>query len=108
MRGFLGQQRKSVREDIVDGLEALGCTFGRPRSVDDYAATKGAGEAPGEPAQAADQAHGFGQTGRLAVEDGNRALRRQIAGGETGAAGGDDEAAESAGHLLEGGRDSLN
>ena len=89
------QQLEGVGHHVEHGVEALDAARRRPGGVEHEAPPEGAGGGPGEPAERADQPHGLGQPGRLAVEDGQGALRREVARPEAGAAGGDDEPGEA-------------
>src|SRR5438874_9829928 len=75
---FLGQEGEGVGQHVEDGLQALERPGLRARRVEDDAAPDRAGEASGEPALGAHEAHPLSQAGRLAVEDGAAALRGQV------------------------------
>ena len=71
--------------------------------VEDEGGADGAGRGPGQAALVGvGQAHGLGQAGGVAVEDGGGALGREVAGPEAGAAGGDDQPREPVGEAAEG------
>ena len=58
---LLGEEPQRVGQDVDHGLQALDAALGRARRVEDDGVTGDAGDAPREPAEGADQAHGLGQ-----------------------------------------------
>ena len=95
-----------------DGFETFDGALGGAREVADQGLADGTADAAGQHPvgvlAVADQPHGFGQAGRLPLDDRPGALGREVPGAEAGAAGGDDEAGEAVGQSPQGGGDGLH
>ena len=63
------QQAQGVREDVEDRPELLDAALRRARRVAHDRLADDAGDAAGQPAERADEAHRLGQAGRLALDD---------------------------------------
>ena len=101
MRPSTRHEIDGVGQDVEHRLQRLDRPLGRTGGVQDQRRSEGAGDRPTEPTETGRvaRAHGLGQTGCIAIDHRGRALRREIAGTESRAAGGDDQPGEAVGEL---------
>lgn len=89
------QQIEGMAQNVEYGLDALNCPLCGTRGVEDERLIPGACHASRQPAEWTDQAHGFGQPGRLTVQHGKGAFGGEVSGPKAGSPGCDDKAGEA-------------
>ena len=103
MRSAPCQQLERVAEDICHRLHGFHGTPRGSRDVEDEAASDGSRQSPGETSERAHGAHGLGQAGGLALDDGAGRLRGDVGRREPRAPRGHDESREPSRQLNESG-----
>jgi hypothetical protein len=98
-----GEQLERVRQDVDDRLERLDRPLWRPGDVEDEALTHRTRDATRKASERTHGAHGLGQAWSFTLYDRAGRLWREIGGGESGAAGRDQQPSEARGELGEGG-----
>lgn len=108
VRSSPGQQLERVVEDICYRFQRFDGTSRGPWDVEDEAAVDRSRDAAGETPERARGAHGLGQAGGLALDDGAGRLRRDVGRREPRSPSRHDESREPSRQLKESGRDGAH